>query len=258
TLRVVDDFDAVVLGVGVGAIPHVAREIVAQDPRWRAMVARVKGVASQAFQIWLRADMKQLGWRHNQVNLAAFSPPFETWADMRDLIAEESWNDAPRSLAYFCSVLPTPPHVPDREDRDYPSRRHEEVRKNVVHFLDHRVGRLWPDAVDARGHFRWDELVDAAETGGGPRATGTSRISSQFYTANVEPTGYYTLSLPGTSRYRISPLDVRYDNLTISGDWTSCGLNTGCIESAVMSGKLAAHAISRSPPLHSIVGYYHP
>lgn len=258
TLRVVDDFDAVVLGVGVGAIPHVAREIVAQDPRWRAMVARVKGVASQAFQIWLRADMKQLGWRHNQVNLAAFSPPFETWADMRDLIAEESWNDAPRSLAYFCSVLPTPPHVPDREDRDYPTRRHEEVRKNVVHFLDHRVGRLWPDAVDARGHFRWDELVDAAETGGGPRATGTSRISSQFYTANVEPTGYYTLSLPGTSRYRISPLDVRYDNLTISGDWTSCGLNTGCIESAVMSGKLAAHAISRSPPLHSIVGYYHP
>jgi uncharacterized protein with NAD-binding domain and iron-sulfur cluster len=53
TLRVVDDFDFVVLGVGIGAIPHVCREIVARDPRWSAMVQHVKTVATQAFQIWL-------------------------------------------------------------------------------------------------------------------------------------------------------------------------------------------------------------
>lgn len=258
TLRVVDDFDAVILGVGVGAIPHVAREIVARDPRWRAMVAHVKGVASQAFQLWMRADMKQLGWRHGQVNLAGFVPPFETWADMRDLVAEESWKDAPRSLAYFCSVMPTPSQVPPREDSEYPARRREEVRNNIVHFLDHRIGQLWPYAADEQGRFRWDELVDAEQIEGKTQASGASRITSQFYTANVDPTGYYTLSLPGTSRYRISPLDRTYDNFTIAGDWTSCGLNTGCIEAAVMSGRLASHAISLSPPLESIAGYDHP
>ena len=51
---------------------------------------------------------------------------------------------------------------------------------------------------------------------------------------------------------------MTFDNLTIAGDWTVTGLDTGCIESAVMSGLLAAHAIAQTPPLSSIVGYDHP
>ena len=66
------------------------------------------------------------------------------------------------------------------------------------------------------------------------------------------------LSLPGTARHRISPLDNSYDNLTVAGDWTECGHNAGCVEAAVMSGRLAAHAISRVPALEDIVGYDHP
>jgi uncharacterized protein with NAD-binding domain and iron-sulfur cluster len=46
--------------------------------------------------------------------------------------------------------------------------------------------------------------------------------------------------------------------LTIAGDWTDCGLNAGCVEGAVMSGRLAAHAIAQSPALTDIVGYDHP
>jgi uncharacterized protein with NAD-binding domain and iron-sulfur cluster len=56
----------------------------------------------------------------------------------------------------------------------------------------------------------------------------------------------------------LSPLDICFDNLTIAGDWTATGLDSGCIESAVMSGRLAAHAISHFPPLEDIVGYDHP
>jgi len=66
------------------------------------------------------------------------------------------------------------------------------------------------------------------------------------------------LSLPGSSAYRISPLDRTYDNLTIAGDWTDCGLNAGCVEAAVMSGRLAAHAIAQWPRLEDIVGFDHP
>ena len=50
-LRVTEDFDFVVLGVSVGAIPFVAREILARDARWRAMVDNVKTVATQALML---------------------------------------------------------------------------------------------------------------------------------------------------------------------------------------------------------------
>ena len=40
----------------------VCREIVARDPRWRAMIDNVKTVATQAFQVWMREDMATLGW----------------------------------------------------------------------------------------------------------------------------------------------------------------------------------------------------
>ena len=76
--------------------------------------------------------------------------------------------------------------------------------------------------------------------------------------ANVNPSDRYVLTLPGSSRYRISPLDDSYDNLTVAGDWTDCGLNEGCVESAVMSGRLAAHALSRAPALADITGFDHP
>ena len=74
----------------------------------------------------------------------------------------------------------------------------------------------------------------------------------------MNPSDRYSLSLPGSLVYRISHLDPTYDNLTIAGDWTDCGFNAGCVEAAVMSGRLAAHALSLSPPLAAIVGYDHP
>src|SRR4029077_20842590 len=107
TLRVIDDFDFVVLGVGLGAVPYVCKELVARDPRWRAMIDHVQTVATQAFQIWMRTDMHELGWHHPPVNLSGFAEPFDTWADMQHLIAQESWPQTPRAptpraLAYFC------------------------------------------------------------------------------------------------------------------------------------------------------------
>jgi hypothetical protein len=76
--------------------------------------------------------------------------------------------------------------------------------------------------------------------------------------ANVNPTDRFTLTLPGSTKHRISPLDATYDNLTIVGDWTACGFNESCVEAAVMSGRLGAHAIARVPRLEAIIGYDHP
>ncbi len=95
TLTVTTDFDVVVLGVGLGVIPYVCQEILAIDQRWRDMVANVKTVATQAFQIWLKKDLQDLGWSAPPVTLAGYAKPFDTWADMGQVIPAESWQIRP-------------------------------------------------------------------------------------------------------------------------------------------------------------------
>lgn len=255
SLRVGDDFDLVVLGLGIGAVPHVCREIVARDPRWRAMVERIPTVATQALQIWLESDMEDLGWTDQEIVISGFVEPFDTWADMRHLIERESWSGRVRALAYFCNALPDVPPVAGETPATYAARQARQVRGNAVRFLDEELRHVWPGAMDASGRFPWHLLVDAVPA---PGVSGSDRIDGQFTKANVQPSDRYALSLPGSSAYRISPLDETYDNLTIAGDWTDCSFNAGCVEAAVMSGRLAAHALSLSPPLEEIVGFDHP
>lgn len=253
-LSVGRDFDFVVLGVSVGALPEVARELIERDARWSDMVRHVKTVPTQAFQVWMRESAADLGWPHPPANLSGYVEPFDTWADMSHLIPEESWKQPVQSIAYFCSVLPD--GVRDLSvTSEYHARQRELVRKNAVRFLDAGVTALWPRAAGEGGGFRWELL--AAEQSGAPQK-GSQRFETQFWAANVNPTDRYVQSLPGTIAFRVSPLDMTFDNLTIAGDWTATGLDSGCIESAVMSGMLAAHAISGSPSLGGIVGYDHP
>jgi uncharacterized protein with NAD-binding domain and iron-sulfur cluster len=256
-LTVGEDFDVVVLGVGLGVIPEVCADILAREPRWRAMVEHVKTVPTQALQLWLRDDAESLGWSHGPVNLSGFAEPFDTWADMSHLIREESHAEPVRTIAYFCSVLPD---APDEElDRPgYAARRNAEVKRNAIDFLNRDIRHLWPRAATDASGFRWEALVMPNSLPASAASAGEARLDGQYWRANVNPTDRYTLSLPGSLRYRISPLDHTFDNLTLAGDWTDCGFNHGCVETAVMSGMLASHAISESPRLEDIVGYDHP
>jgi uncharacterized protein with NAD-binding domain and iron-sulfur cluster len=259
TLRVNQDFDFVVLGIGLGAVPYVCRDFVERDPEWRAMVENVKTVSTQAFQVWMNEEMRDLGWSEDAITVSGFVEPFDTWADMRHLILEESFEVEPRALAYFCNVL-SDGEIPSASLQANDARRlRETVRRNAIHFLNHDVAQLWPGAVRSPGCFRWELLVDPekSESRAGS-AAGEESFESQWWTANVNPSDRYVLSLPGSQSYRISPLSYAYDNLTIAGDWTDCGFNAGCVEAAVMSGRLAAHALSGLPRLEDIVGYDHP
>jgi uncharacterized protein with NAD-binding domain and iron-sulfur cluster len=260
TLLADRDFDFVVLGVGLGAIPHVCQDLIKRDRRWRDLVDHVKTVETQVFQIWMREDMPSLGWNNPSVSLSAFVHPFESWGDMGQLIGEERWPIPPRAIAYFCSVLQCSSKPPELSDGSYPMRRHSEVRANAIRFLNEHIVKLWSNAGRRKGGFRWEILIDPFE-GLSPRKgsfKGDARFDSQYWRANVNPSDRYVLSLPGTQRYRISPLDDTYSNLTVAGDWTACGLDSGCVEAAVISGRLAAHAISYLPKLWDIVGYDHP
>ncbi|MEM7291940.1 MAG: FAD-dependent oxidoreductase [Pseudomonadota bacterium] len=255
-LHVTEDFDFVVLAVGLGAVPKICADIIARDARWQDMVERVATVETQAFQLWMNRDMSELGWHAPPINLSGFVTPFDTWADMGHLAECEDWPTAPASIAYFCSVLPRA----DIDDSDYQQQRYDEVRRNALRYMHEDLVHLWPDALREDGEFRWELLMDANNPGveGAPSSSTAMQFDTQFWKANVNATDRYTLSLPGTSKYRISPLDNSYDNLTIAGDWTDCSHNAGCVEAAVMSGRLAAHALSGYPRLEDIVGYDHP
>lgn len=259
-LNVGRDFDFVVLAIGIGAVPLVCRELIERDPRWRQMTERVKSVPTQALQLWLNQDVASLGWKGPSANVSGFVEPFDTWADMSQLIEREAFRAPVKSVAYFCSVLPDAQSLAQANHKDYPEQRRQEVRRNAIEFLNQHLRELWPSAVEAGGEFRWELLVDPESK---PRSrtrtvTNSARIDTQYFRANVEPSDRYVLSLPGSLACRLSPLDVSCDNLTVAGDWTACGFMEGCVEAAVMSGRLAAHALSKSPPLEEIVGYDHP
>jgi len=218
----------------------------------------VKTVSTQAFQVWLRADMQELGWHEPPINVSGFVKPFDTWADMTHLAREERWPETPRAIAYFCSALPDLEATPPRGEADWMARNHERVRQNAIEFLNRDVRHLWPNAMTDRGGFRWNLLAAPGQSPATHVVSGESHFDTQFWVANVNPTDRYTLSLPGSLIYRISPLDRTYDNLTIAGDWVDSGFNAGCVEAAVMSGMLAAHALSQRPHLRDIIGYDHP
>jgi uncharacterized protein with NAD-binding domain and iron-sulfur cluster len=253
-LEVTRDFDFVVLGVSVGAIPHVAKDILSRDRRWRDMVKHVKTTPTQAFQIWLTEDLASLGWKHPAHIAAGYVKPFDSWCDMAHVIPEEDWEKRPRTAVYFCGAMKDDPEAAAAPD--YPLKRRAEAHASSVGFLERHAGALWPGMLDAQGNFRWEILADG--TGKGAGLEGRARFDTQYWRANVNPSDRYVLSLPGSIKYRVSPLDMTYDNMTIAGDWTSCGLNSGCTEAAVMSGMLAASAISGLPKLEDITGYDHP
>ncbi len=252
-LRVGVDFDFAVLSVGLGVLRSVCGSILERDERYRNMLEHVKSVPTQAFQLWLDKDLWELGGGSRPINLSGYVEPFDTLADMTHLIPKEDWARPPKLLAYFCNVLrdTADPRDGRYDTEEFLARERSRVRQHCVDFLSRDAAALWP-ASRVAGGFDWSALSSDA------KLEGPARFSSQYWTANVRPSDRYSQALPGSTRFRISPLDQSYDNLTLAGDYTNCSLNMGCVEAAVMSGMLAAHALSGFPALANIVGYDHP
>lgn len=273
-----EQFDAVIFAIGIadfktvfersGAACEDGGEISTaffshMPPEWKWMCDKVETVATQSAQVWLPKSLSELGWQRGSGIFTALPPPFDTWADMTAMLpSEHKWREtmkrpagdaraaAARSLSYFCGALPEA--VVDEARRKLHSRGRSApgtsrpgaleaalkpgVEADLGALLAAGMRPFWPDA-----------------------ARGAVATASRHVRVNATGSDRYTLSLPKSIRYRISPLARPVLNMTIAGDWTACGLDAGCIEAAVMSGMLAAHAITGgTPSLDSITGYHHP
>jgi uncharacterized protein with NAD-binding domain and iron-sulfur cluster len=251
-LRDGKEFDKVVLAIPVGAHPYICQELIEHSRAWADMVNGIGTIYTQVFQLWLSATMEELGCDSPPATTGGYLEPFDTYADMRQLIDREKWpHGKVRGIAYFCNAMPTPEGVPSREERTIPAQAHADVKARALAFLRDEMPPLWPRGVKRYPtNFRWELLV-----GGDDSVTGQERFNAQFWRANVDPSERYVLPLPGTAQYRLPPDGSGFENLYLAGDWTKCGLNAGCVEAAVISGRVAAHAIGGSPPLDEIVGY---
>lgn len=252
TLRKGVDFDHVVLAVSVGMVPIVAQELLADRPEWREMTTRVRTVATQAFQLWLRPDEPALGWPHPGSTVSAYLRPFETWASMPQTLWAETWprGEEPGTVAYFCGSLDA--DWPTEEPPEaYVRRLHRRVLDEAAHHVDRNLALFFPKAFSDNG-FDWTLLAGADGT------RGAEAVATQYVSVNIDPSDRYVQSIPGSDRYRLRPDESGFDNLVLAGDWTDCGMNAGCIEAAVMSGLEAANVVLGRGRFHKLRGYWLP
>ena len=240
------DFDDVVLAIPPGGAKEICGELAAARPEWQAMFDRVATVQTQAMQLWLHRTSADLGFPNpgpgEKPAVTAFVEPFDTWADMSHLLDRETWTPADnvRSIAYFCNAFQDAPTIPAPfTDPGFPAAELARVRQLALTFLNNGdIQVLWPQCGRP---FDWRLLVN--RTG----AAGEAALDTQYLRANVDGAERYVLSLPGSTGFRLHPGRSGFPNLYLAGDWTQNIVNAGCVEAAVISGRLASHAICGKP-----------
>jgi uncharacterized protein with NAD-binding domain and iron-sulfur cluster len=247
TLQRGTDFDHVVLGISLGGLPHVCKELIDAKPAWKKMVKKVQTVQTQSFQVWLKKNAERLGWALPGPNcVAGYVQPFNAVIDMSQVIPLEPFpsSHAVKCVAYIfgplqdAAKIPLPGPMPT-----FPAQQRARVKEEALKFLRTLVRPVWPGAVDPanpRG-LDWDVLVDL------DNLTGAARFDAQFWRSNIDPSERYVLSVKGSTTARLRADESGFDNLVLAGDWTATGMNSGCAEAAVMSGMRAARKIAGHP-----------
>ena len=264
TLKKGEDFDKVIIGISVGALPFLTKSLSAANPAWRRMLDNSVTVATQAMQVWLNKTPWDLGWNGytNDYDDYLLSANFMTQpngqGDFTKYIKWENWpaKHKPESLLLLCGTIPLYHKIDGTEGPDFPRRLAEQVRHQSIQFLQATGGKMLEKATVAerRGYgdpfaFDFDLLhpLDPAD-----EKKGAARFDDQYWRVNVNPSDHYVSSPVTKIKHRLYANETGFANLSIAGDWTRNGLNVGSMEGSVRSGLLAAEAILGVP--HSKTG----
>jgi len=252
TLQKGQDFDLVILGISIGALPTVAKELIAKNTAWQNMVKNVIPISTIAFQLWLNSSIQEMQWPYTNDGLAllgSYQEPYDTWADMSDLIGRENWpqGDTPLNIAYFCGPTPAPnadeilqnAEQSNFGDASFPDKQTEMAKQFALDYLNNLSAHIWPGIWQGQNSFDFSKLIDI------DNGEEIARFNDQFFRANIDPTELYVMSFTGSSAFRLKADQAQtFGNLYITGDWIDNGFNAGCIEATVMAGLQTARAIS--------------
>ncbi|GGC54489.1 NAD(P)-binding protein [Chelatococcus reniformis] len=247
----IDTFDIAILGTGFGGLHSICHELRDFYPdTWGRCLDEVKTTQTLAVQLWLNKETAQLGWHDPGTVLVGFGDerrdwshsPLQSWQDNTPLLAAEyaGGGRIARSLAYFVGVFPDAEVIPPPSPYpQFPKAEIERAKAAIVPWMNRQLPVLWPNARDACGSgFNWG-LLQAP-----PGTAGAARLDAQYVRVNINPWERYVLSTPGSLRSRLWPDGTGVSNLFLAGDWVRTGLDAGCIEAAVMSGRATARAIT--------------
>ena len=243
TLRRGVDFDHVLLAISLGALPTICAELIAASPAWKAMVDAVPTVRTQAMQLWVNKDLESLGWTAPNAPVGTGVEPMDTWADMGQLTARETWPAGrhPKGVSYLLlrhagrsrtsRTRPTPP-IP---------RAVDPVRKTAIDVSEQPVVAVLAECTHTeRIRLAGARRVAATAGDGAAGRAIPARRASTRRIATCSPR-------PAARRYRLKPGESGFRNLTLAGDWTENTINAGCMEATVMSGLAASRAIAGYP-----------
>ena len=248
-LRAGADFDLVVLGVPLGALPLIDSPLTSPvhadpDPAWRRMIDGIAVTQTMSFQLWLNVPSSSLLAEPRGL-LTAFAQPEPSYGDFTPLITYEDWPDPkPQYVAYFtgASYSGKPP-LPPQCGPDYPQRMQAAWSGKVHDWLSANYAAFY----DGQGTPRsFDRFLDLLAVEGEVR-TPAQRLEWQHLIADVQPSNLYVLSQPGATALRLGQAESGVGGLILCGDWTRTDMNCGCVEAATSSGMLAARAISNEP-----------
>jgi len=246
TLELGDGFDKVVLALSLGAFKQLnpadrslAEDLASVNPSFSAMTKQIGLIPTQALQIWCDADLDGLGWKLNPPATVAGPEALSVWADMSHTLRYESWPDPrPKSVEYFCGVYRTDLFTKPSTETQVPKAASSDVKAQALAYLQRYAYTFLPALGSDKGVLQWNLLHDP--TGG----SGAARFDRQYWRANVSPNECCPGSAAGATLHRLRAGESGFKNLYLAGCWVRTGLNTTCIEGAVMAGMQAARAVS--------------
>jgi hypothetical protein len=248
TLELGRDFDAVVLGICAGAYarlneePSICQEVIDRSPAFRRFTESVGLVPSTGVQLWVTKDLEQLGFEGGPPAMVHGSYPNDVWADMTHTLRLEGWSgtEPPRGVHYLCGTIGTRLYARPSSDAGVPEQAKALVLEATRAQLENPtagIASVWPRAL-RDGRFDWSVLYDP-QGGVGPE-----RLKAQFVRANVDPTECCVGTATGTTAARLGAAETGVDNLYLAGEGARTGMNSSCVEGAVMAGMQAAAAIT--------------
>jgi uncharacterized protein with NAD-binding domain and iron-sulfur cluster len=205
--------DCVILAIPPKALNRVASALK-QEGAWEAFLEGATATQSRPIasaQIWWK-DRGGPGQRIAGSVAAGHQLPFDVWADMSHVLSYEGVPHDAIELDYLCGCRPG-----DSEATQ--------------------------DAELQRVEAAVDEWLAKEGTYMIGRSFDKSREAARYIAASLEPSDEYVLSLPNTIAHRIHPADTGFTNLRVAGDWVKNGIDCGCVESAVVGGRMAAESI---------------
>lgn len=220
------DFDKVILGIAMGGYkqlnsdePGLARELIAQRGPFADMVENTGLVPTLAAQVWLPQTTSELGWDDRPATVAG-PERFDIWTDMSQLLPVEGGTG---SIHYFCGVYAS---------TAYSAPAHTDAQ--AVANAD--VTAQFTQWIDDYGTTAWCARP--------PEPLSPEQV---YVRANIDPSECCVGAAAGQVQYRLPADGSGFDNLFLAGCHIRTGLNTTCVESAVMSGMQASRAISGQP-----------